>query len=62
MEVIIRVEDVYGAELYYPANDLAQSFCRLTGRKTLSVLALETIKGMGFKIVVQPRVPEFTKK
>jgi hypothetical protein len=58
MEVIIRIEDVYGRETYYPANDLARSFARLCGTRTLTLFALEVIKEMGFKIVFQNRVPE----
>lgn len=49
--VKITVRNVYGNDLIYPANALAENFAKLTGQKTFSHAHLQTIEAMGFSIV-----------
>ncbi len=51
MEVIqIQIKQVYGNYLYYPANDGAQVFARLAGKKTFSQADIASIRQLGFSI------------
>lgn len=48
--VKVEVKNVYGNMLIYPANEKAESFCVLVGKKSLSKKDLKLIEGLGFKI------------
>jgi hypothetical protein len=50
MNITIRIKEVYGIERYYPVCSKAQQFARLTGKKTLTDYALESITGLGYAI------------
>ena len=49
--VQITVRNVYGNDLIYPANPMAENFAKLTGQKTFSHAHLQIIEAMGFSIV-----------
>jgi len=53
--ILVRIKNVYGSEMIYPACDKAQIFAYLAGTKTLSRYAIERIKALGYAINVQPQ-------
>ena len=59
--VLVRVEQVYGQETAYPANQNARLFTLMTGCKTLREDDLRRIKALGFEVALEQRVPEILK-
>ena len=57
--VKIEVRRVYGNDLVYPANEMAENFVRLTGQKTFSHSQLQVIKAMGFQIEQIIKEPKY---
>jgi hypothetical protein len=57
MEITYYINNVYGAELLYPASQDAHMVCRLSGRKTLTPDAIATLKAYGIDCqeVLRPR-------
>lgn len=49
-KVCIRVDRVYGRITYYPANETAVAFTKLTGLTTLRESDLRIIKSLGYAI------------
>jgi hypothetical protein len=49
METTIRIEirNVYGNETIYPANDVAATFARIAGTKTLKTETLKLARSLG---------------
>lgn len=57
MEIIVRVRDVYGVRKIYPVCDKAWQFAQIAGTKTLTPQAIEHIKAIGFRVIVeQPEI------
>jgi hypothetical protein len=52
MEIQVKQREVYGNILYYPICEKAKAFARLTEKKTLTSYAIEEIKGLGYKVIV----------
>lgn len=50
--VQIRMKNVYGNELAYPANDTAKLFAKLTNNKVLTPSALNVIRELAYKVEV----------
>ena len=50
LEIIVKLKNVYGNELVYPANDRAEMFLNLTGKKTFSRTELEILKKVGYAV------------
>ena len=48
--VEVEVRSVYGNNMIYPANDVAERFTNLTGKKTLSRTDLANIRALGFAV------------
>jgi len=48
--VEVEVRSVYGNDMIYPANDVAERFTNLTGKKTLSRTDLANIRAIGFEV------------
>lgn len=46
----IKVRNVYGNQMFYPANEVAKEFAYLSGTKTLSYNALASAKRLGFTV------------
>jgi hypothetical protein len=44
-----RIKQVYGNDMMYPANDVAEIIVRLTGKKTLDENALKQAAQLGFE-------------
>ena len=55
--ILVDVRDVYGRETIYPACPTAELLAQLAGTRTLTRAALETIRALGFTIMVRQRVP-----
>lgn len=57
MNILIEVRNVYGNELYYPANEYADLMLKLTGKKTFSKNDFAIMKELGYTIEVEtPKV------
>jgi hypothetical protein len=48
--VEIEVRSVYGNTLIYPANEAAQIFAKIAGKKTLDKSDLNLIRALGFEV------------
>lgn len=53
MEILVKVKSVYGKEYIYPVCDRSKLLCSLTGAKTFTVHALQTVRDLGYTVVVQ---------
>ena len=53
MELKVKVKNVWGQELVYPAYKLSRSFAALTQCKTLTPSAMNEIKSMGYTFTVE---------
>jgi hypothetical protein len=49
----LRLKNVYGNELIYPANQVAETFAALIGKKTFDKRDLENIKKLGFTLEIE---------
>ena len=56
-KVEVYEKNVYGNTLIYPANDAANRFARIAGKRTLSKEHIQQIKLLGFEVhrVFEPR-------
>ena len=50
MQFNYRIKSVYGNDLIYPANDIADKFSNLLGKKTFSRVDLAIIGNLGYTI------------
>lgn len=50
--VAVRFDRVYGRITCYPANATAEIITRLTGKKTLGPKDIESVKMLGYDVVV----------
>jgi hypothetical protein len=50
MKITVKIKSVYGIAQAYPACSQSKLFCELTGTKTLTKSALQTIQRLGFLI------------
>ena len=48
--VEVEVRSVYGNTLIYPANETAQIFAQIAGKKTLDKSDLNLIRSLGFEV------------
>jgi hypothetical protein len=51
--LIVTIKNVYGKEMVYPANSVAQIFADIARQTTLSRETLKLAQGLGYKIEVQ---------
>ena len=56
-EIIVKVKDVYGKPTVYPVCVLAEEFAKLAGTTTLTKSALNSIRALGFNVVLE--VPSY---
>lgn len=49
----VRITKNYGREAIYPANEIGETFTRLTGNKTLSRDDIANIKNLGFTVNIE---------
>jgi hypothetical protein len=57
-DFMVEARNVYGKELYYPANDSAQLFLRLTGKKTFDKYELKIIQDVGYNVIFTTKTME----
>lgn len=50
MVLEVQLRQVYGRDLIYPVNDVAQRCAELVGRKTLLEVDLRRLEALGFRI------------
>jgi hypothetical protein len=55
MSITVEIRDVYGRPTIYPACPTAEKFAALTGTKTLTGQALNTIRSLGYTVTVMQR-------
>jgi len=48
--VEVEIRSVYGNQLIYPANEAAQIFAQIAGKKTLDKSDLNLIRALGFEV------------
>ena len=53
MEITVTVKSVFGTDTVYPADETAQLFTKLTGRKTFTPNDMRTIRQLGYTVNVQ---------
>jgi hypothetical protein len=51
--ITVRAQDVYGKTMFYPVDEVANIFCSIAGRTTLSDNILARIRKLGYTILVQ---------
>jgi hypothetical protein len=56
MKAIFVVKVQYGTPQMYPSNDVAETICRLTGKKTATVNDLTLARKLGIQCDVQEDV------
>jgi len=49
-DVQVKIKQVYGRDMIYPANETAILFTRFTGQKTLTPRDLALIRQLGFHV------------
>jgi|TARA_R110000823_G_C15725656_1_gene479173 hypothetical protein len=54
----VEARNVYGKELYYPANDRAQTFLKLTGKKTFDKTELKIVEQVGYNVIFTTKTME----
>jgi len=51
--LIVTVKNVYGKEMIYPANSVAQIFADIARQCTLSRDTLKLAQGLGYKVEIK---------
>jgi len=57
-DFMVEARQVYGKELYYPANDRAEIFLKLTGKKTFDKYELKIIQEVGYNVIFTTKTME----
>jgi len=52
MEITVRITNLYGNKTIYPVCDTALLLAKLAGFKTLPAHTIETIKALGYSIII----------
>jgi hypothetical protein len=58
--LMVTVKNVYGTEMIYPANEVAQIFASIARQRTLSRENLRRAKALGYEIQVQQQTVDLT--
>jgi hypothetical protein len=53
MELIVKIKNVYGADLVYAACEKSELLLGLTGQKTFSPHHITKLKKLGYTLVIQ---------
>ncbi len=51
--IVVNIKSVYGVEKIYPVCEHARIFASIAGTKTLTVETIDSVKGLGFEIIVE---------
>lgn len=57
MNITVEIKNVYGNNTVYPVCHAAKIFAEIAGTKTLTFQAIQSIKALGFKVIVQQPLP-----
>ena len=49
---VVEIKNVYGNEVIYPVNSVAQMFAAIAGTKTLTRAVVQQIKALGYSFQV----------
>ena len=64
--VVVEVRSVYGRDLIYPVNAVAQVFCEISQRDTLTRSVMEHLSELGYSLIIHYTVgtarPEWLAK
>lgn len=52
--LMVKLQNVYGVQKIYPANDVAETFAKIAGTKTLSGAVVTYAAQLGFSIQEEP--------
>jgi hypothetical protein len=52
-EITVKIDNNFGSERIYPADDNARAFARIAGTKTLTRTTIDLVKQLGFGIKVE---------
>lgn len=50
MSITVKVKNIYGQDLIYPADQTAELLCALTGKRTFSTRDISVIKRLGYEV------------
>lgn len=53
MELTVRIKEVYGKELVYPADKTGEAIARVAGKKTFTASDIVTLGRAGFTFKVE---------
>lgn len=53
MNITVEIKNVYGNNTVYPVCNTAKIFADIAGTKTLTFETIQSIKALGFKVIVQ---------
>jgi orotidine-5'-phosphate decarboxylase len=56
--LIVTIKNVYGKDMVYPANSVAQIFADIARQTTLSSTVLKQAQALGYKIEIQQQTLE----
>jgi hypothetical protein len=56
MTITVRVRNVYGTKMIYPACDKSQIFAQLAGHTVLTQNTIDCVRRLGYLIEVQQEV------
>ena len=58
MEITVKIKSVYGIEKIYPVCEKAIIFAQMLGCKTLTQSAINHIKKLGYKVLIETNPTE----
>ena len=60
-KMLIRAKDVYGRQVYYPADETSRTIAAIAGDKTLTDRVLQLAHALGYEIVISQPLPTWRK-
>ena len=56
-KMLVRAKDVYGRQVYYPADETSRAFAAIAGDKTLTDRVLRLAQVLGYEIEIARPTP-----
>ena len=60
-KMLVRAKDVYGRQVYYPADETARAIAAIAGDKTLTPRVLRLAQALGYEIEIARPLPTWRK-
>ena len=60
-KMLVRAKDVYGRQVYYPADETARTIAAIAGDKTLTDRVLRLAHALGYEIEIAQPTPTWRK-